>query len=155
VCMYTAKDHLVTLPCAYTRQSLHVAHTYASWERAGVLPGPLPCELGVGRTAKGAGGRTAMTTARHRFGKGLTHGNGLGARQRLDPQQRRMTHNNAGEARQRLCRPYVARRTAKGALPGMTLPCGLCRASTHDNAFVMPLAHTAKHAFPVVLGTPF
>jgi hypothetical protein len=90
-------------------------------------------------------------------GKGLTHANSLGARQRLDPQQRRTTHDNAGEARQRLCRPYVARRTAKGALPGMALSCDLCRASAHDNAFTVffvafavPLARTAKHAFSVV-----
>jgi hypothetical protein len=87
----------------------------------------------------------------------MSHDNGLGARQRLPPRQRKTTHDNAREARQRLCHPYLARRTAKGALPGMALPCGLYHASTHDNAFVVsfvafavPLSRTTKHAFPVL-----
>jgi hypothetical protein len=46
---------------------------------------------------------------------------------------------------------------AKSVLPGMALPCGLCRASTHGNAFGVPIVAfavqislTAMLAFPVV-----
>jgi hypothetical protein len=66
-------------------------------------------------------------------------------------------HNNVCEARKSLCHAYLARRTANSALSGMALPCGLCRASTHDNAFVVPvvafavqLSRTAMLAFLVV-----
>jgi hypothetical protein len=56
-----------------------------------------------------------------------------------------------------LCRAYVARRTAKIALPFATLPCALCLASTHGKAvavrfvpFTVPGCRTAKLPFPVV-----
>jgi hypothetical protein len=67
-------------------------------------------------------------------------------------------HDNVFLPRQRLCRPHLARRTAKEALPEMMLPCALCRASTHGNAFAVskdPFAvsawRTATKTFPVVL----
>jgi hypothetical protein len=34
---YTAKDQMVTLPCAGTRQSHHVAPTCAIWQLLGLL----------------------------------------------------------------------------------------------------------------------
>jgi hypothetical protein len=86
-----------------------------------------------------------------------THGNDDGARQRLSPRQRNTTHGNVCEEWQSLCRAYLARHTAKSTLPGMTLPCDLCRASTHGNAFAVPivafavqLSRMAMLAFPVV-----
>jgi hypothetical protein len=47
----------------------------------------------------------------------------------------------------------LARRMAKTALPGQTLSCGFCRATTHGNTFAVHLARTATSAFPVVLDT--
>jgi hypothetical protein len=89
-----------------------------------------------------AAGRTAMS---------LTHNNVPSARQ--SP----VAHDNVFLPRQRLCRPLLARHTAKEALPEMTLPCGLCRASMHDNAipvsivpFAVPAWRTATKPFPVV-----
>jgi hypothetical protein len=45
-------------------------------------------------------------------------------------------------------------------LPGMALPCGLCRVSTHGNAFAISIApfavlvwRTTTKLFPVVLGS--
>jgi hypothetical protein len=49
------------------------------------------------------------------------------------------------------------KRTAKNPLPGSTLPCALCRASTHGKGFALRFppfavrfARTAKHCSPVV-----
>jgi hypothetical protein len=80
-----------------------------------------------------------------------THDNDDGAWQRLSPRQRNTRHGKAfamliwQDARQ------------KSALPGMALPCDLCRASMHGNAFAVPivafavqLSHTTMLAFPVV-----
>jgi hypothetical protein len=56
-----------------------------------------------------------------------------------------------------LCRVYMARRTAKIALPFATLPWALCRASTHGKGFTvrfLPFAvrapRTATLLFPAV-----
>jgi hypothetical protein len=48
--------------------------------------------------------------------------------------------------------------TAKNPLPGITLPCGRCHASTHGKAFAVrfepfavPFARTTKTTIPVVI----
>jgi hypothetical protein len=135
------------------------------------LSGALPCELPAGCTAKGRAGHTATPDARQRIQSARqrlaarqrprrttttsTHGNVPSARQRT------VAHDNVFLSRQRLCRPNLARRTAKEALPEMTLPCGLCHASTHGDAFAVakdpftvPAWRTATKTFLVVAFAP-
>jgi hypothetical protein len=114
--MHTAKDHLVTLPCAYTRQSTHVTHTCASGGEMGVPGRPFAVRACARRTAKPPARRTATTIARQRLGarqrigarqrnkahgKAVPHGNGPGARQRRYARQRSKAHGKACNARQR------------------------------------------------------
>jgi hypothetical protein len=92
------------------------------------------------------------------------------SRQRSKAHGKAPTHDNAarrtankggpiegGDARQRRCRAVLRKRTVKKPLPGIALPCALCRAATHGNDFVVPsgafavrLARMAKPAIPVV-----
>jgi hypothetical protein len=69
----------------------------------------------------------------------------------------RRSARQSSVARQSLCRAIFARRTAKVALPGGSLPCILCRARPHGKgfaeriwAFAVRFGCTAKHCFPVV-----
>jgi hypothetical protein len=84
------------------------------------------------------------------------HGNGR--QHGKDP----TAHDNVFVPRQRLCRRFLARRTAKKPLPEMTLPCVVCRASAHGNAvavrfvpFAVRTPRTAKLLSPVVLDGSF
>jgi hypothetical protein len=84
---------------------------------------------GAGRTAKKV--RTAEKV--RRTAKKKTHGKGR-------------------------CRAVLEKRTAKNSLPGSTLPCSRCRASTHGKGFAVRFppfavrfARTAKNCSPVVL----
>jgi hypothetical protein len=103
---------LVTLPCAYTRQRHHVAHTCASGWPDG-LPGRVfAVRAGArqrqgGRTAKGMAQQRARhtaektrTAARTTHGREFAHGNGGDARQRRRARQRAGTHGNVLPARQ-------------------------------------------------------
>jgi hypothetical protein len=124
VCMHTAKDHLVTLPCAYTRQRPHVAVTCALHNRLGVYASgfvvrassrahgneqchsPRQSMAHGNAIAHGKARRTAKDTERTAAsgctGKNLTHGNvlshGKGSR----------AHDNDFLPRQRLCRLFLA-----------------------------------------------
>jgi hypothetical protein len=84
---------------------------------------------GAGRTAKKV--RTAEKV--RRTAKKKTHGKGR-------------------------CRAVLEKRTAKNSLPGSTLPCSRCRASTHGKGFAVRFApfavrfsRTAKHCSAVVM----
>jgi hypothetical protein len=69
--MRTAKDHLVTLPCAYARQRAHVALACEPWELVGALPTVFAVRDGPEHTAKLTASRTAMKV----HGNGSTLGN--------------------------------------------------------------------------------
>jgi hypothetical protein len=114
--MHTAKDHLVTLPFAYTRQSLHVAHTCALGWRAGVPARAFAVRAVARRTAKRHRGARQRSMARQSkthgndaghgkgpvtHGKDMWHGNANDARQRTHARQQRRTHGNVWRARQR------------------------------------------------------
>jgi hypothetical protein len=171
MCMHTAKDHLVTLPCAHTRQRATWHTPVYPGAMFVCLAGSLPCGF--------------LDDARQSLG--MAHGN-IPARQRVDARQRNEArqsgvrtakaaarqsvagaqqrglhgkgwpaHGKESVARQSRCRPVLARRTAKNLLPGLALPCGLCRASTYGKAvavsivaFAMPAWRTATLPFPVV-----
>jgi hypothetical protein len=64
--MRTAKDHLVTLPCAYARQRTHVALTCASWELGRYATMAFAVLAAARHTAKGTTTRTATQRAQQR-----------------------------------------------------------------------------------------
>jgi hypothetical protein len=125
------------------------------------------------RTAKPMGRRTAKVP----HGSSTTHGSAgthgkarkrtakIGrmakirdARQRKQARQRFLTHGKERGARQSRCRVDCTKRTAKISLPGSTLPCVRCRASTHGKdvavrfgPFAVRSPRTAKHCSPVVI----
>jgi hypothetical protein len=79
------------------------------------------------------------------------------ARQRKQARQRFLTHGKERDARKSRCRVDCTKRTAKNSLPGSTLPCARCRASTHGkdvavrfSPFAVRSPRTAKHCSPVV-----
>jgi hypothetical protein len=93
-------------------------------------------------------GRTATIS---RTAEGFPHGNdSLTAKKRVP-------HGKAKQARQSRRRAILPRRTAENALPGLSLPCELCRAASHGKDFAVRIgpfavwpSRTAKQRSPVV-----
>jgi hypothetical protein len=125
-----------------------------------------------GKEAQGAHDKVHDTTEYHARKRGRARQRPRSARQRHVARQRSWrTAEDARTAtkqdtRQRLagtaglCRPFLARRTAKCALPGKALSCVLCHALMHDNAvavyfvaFAVRHARTAKCCYPVMMAT--
>jgi hypothetical protein len=172
VCMHTAKDHLVTLPCAYTWQRLYVALTCASGGWMVCQPGSLPCVLVHGARQRGSyhARQRARTAMRTTHGSVRRHGNENNARQRPPAWQRKQrTAASLRCARQRA--GTHGREAWHGKTPGTHGNVSTARQSslpsllreTHGKVFVaghyfgafaVRYARTAKHCSPVVSAPP-
>jgi hypothetical protein len=170
--MHTAKDHLITLPCAYTRQRGHVARACAFWCRGGLHTEVFTVRASPSTHDKGwrwAHGNAARMATPRRTATRRCTAKMRGARQRWIARQRIIArgkdefHGKVSRctAKRELhgkdCRAVLMSRTIKTVLPGQALSCGLYRASTHGNAFAVhaevfsvQLACMATPAFLIV-----
>jgi hypothetical protein len=145
-CVYAhGKGHLVTLPCAHTRQRHHVAQACAPGKAVGVPGGSFPCALGGGSTTKRAprqndGARQCLGAWRSERHTAMPMHTAKKKRPttKLERTAQLATHDSELDARQKLCRATMARRSAKIALPSMALA-----------ARPVPCC-TAKSCFPLV-----
>ena len=139
--------------CVCARQrtiwSLCRAHTHGKGSATG-WPGyacqsPLPCDWTSGarqrcvlcRAWRREGARQILVLCRavlEAHGNVAPHGSEYQRTAKDYARQRAAPHGKGKAARQRRCRAFWARRTAKSPLPGRTSPCGLCRPPTHGKA---------------------
>jgi hypothetical protein len=158
MCMHTAKDHLVTLPCAHARQR-------ATWH-APVLPGGL-CRaclwVAHGKPWSWAHGEEARTAEARCTAELWRTAEMQAARQRMPARQRRHVHGKGGRTAE------AARRTTKSPAHGKVFAIRVwqdarqrrrcwayrCRARfalrRRIDPFAVQLPRTAKRGFPVVL----
>jgi hypothetical protein len=151
-----------------------MARSCASGWRDGCAGRPFAVRACSRRTAKSPGRRTATTAARQRvdarqrtaLGKGAQRTTKKSSTAKASAHGKVLKHGKeekrtatfAGHGKG-LSRAYTVERTAKVALPFVTLPWARCRASTHGkdfavsfDAFAVPQPHTATPLFPVVCG---